>query len=83
MKKILKKVLDELQKESPRLDYIRGMLEVLIDEEPNLIPTPLPRLYNTKDNGLLAPVDVLPELVDPAQSANIEKIKKIAEQSRV
>ncbi len=28
---ILKKCLEELSKESPRLDYVRGMLETLID----------------------------------------------------
>ncbi len=33
MKKVLQKVLDELNKPEPRLDYIKGMLEVLIGEE--------------------------------------------------
>lgn len=33
MKKILQKVLAELQKESPDLSYIRGMLEVLIGDD--------------------------------------------------
>lgn len=33
MKKSLQKILEELNKESPRLDYIKGMLEVLIDDE--------------------------------------------------
>lgn len=32
-KKIIQKVLDELQKEIPKLDYIRGILETLIDSE--------------------------------------------------
>lgn len=32
MKKTIKKVLDELVKDKPDLSYIRGMLEVLIDE---------------------------------------------------
>ena len=30
-KNILKKCLDELQKENPRLDYVRGILETLIE----------------------------------------------------
>jgi hypothetical protein len=38
MKKTLNKILDELNKESPRLDYIKGMLEVLIEEEQIIIP---------------------------------------------
>jgi len=33
MQKTLRKVLDELNSEHPRLDYIRGMLEVLVEDE--------------------------------------------------
>lgn len=33
MKNILKKCLEELSKESPKLDYVRGMLEVLIEQD--------------------------------------------------
>lgn len=37
---ILKKCLTELDKESPRLDYIRGMLEVLlVTEKPIIVPS--------------------------------------------
>lgn len=32
-KVILQKCLDELSKESPKLDYVRGMLEVLIEQD--------------------------------------------------
>ncbi len=32
MQKTLKKILDELNKPTPRLDYIKGMLEVLIED---------------------------------------------------
>lgn len=32
MKNTLKKALDELNKENPRIDYVRGILEVLIDQ---------------------------------------------------
>lgn len=31
--KIIKKALEELNKESPRLDYVRGMLEVIAEED--------------------------------------------------
>jgi hypothetical protein len=34
MKNILQKCIDELAKENPKLDYIRGMLEVLVEQEP-------------------------------------------------
>ncbi len=33
MKKILNKILEEINKESPRLDYIRGLIEGSIEEE--------------------------------------------------
>jgi hypothetical protein len=37
-KRILKKILEELNKDNPRIDYIKGMLEVLIGEdEPEVI----------------------------------------------
>ena len=51
MKNILKKALEELSKDKPRIDYVMGMLEVLIENDvassyvppytstPNLVPT--------------------------------------------
>ena len=33
MKKVLIKIREELEKPEPKLDYIRGMVEVLIGEE--------------------------------------------------
>jgi len=33
MQKILTKILNELKKDAPNLDFIRGMLEVLVEEE--------------------------------------------------
>jgi len=33
MKKILSKILEEINKESPRLDYIRGLIEASLEEE--------------------------------------------------
>ncbi len=37
---ILRKCLEELSKENPRLDYVRGILETLIDSQPLLQTTP-------------------------------------------
>lgn len=34
MKKIINKVLEELKSDKPRLDYIRGLLEAISEEEP-------------------------------------------------
>jgi len=33
MQKILIKILNELKKDAPNLDFIRGMLEVLVEED--------------------------------------------------
>ena len=33
MKKILSKILDEINKETPRLDYIRGLIEASIEDD--------------------------------------------------
>ncbi len=33
MKKTIKRALEELKKETPDISYIRGMLEVLVDED--------------------------------------------------
>ncbi len=42
-RKILQKVIDELATENPRLDYVRGVLETLLDSLPTgeLTYTPL------------------------------------------
>jgi hypothetical protein len=42
-KKTLQKALDELNKDTPRIDYVRGILEVLIgDDETTTTPIALP-----------------------------------------
>lgn len=45
MKTILKKCIDELTKPDPKLDYIRGMLEVLVEQEPEKPVVP-PVVFN-------------------------------------
>lgn len=42
MKNIIKKCIDELNKENPKLDYVRGMLEVLFEQEEVRVPTAHP-----------------------------------------
>jgi hypothetical protein len=39
MKNIIKKCIDELNKENPKLDYVRGMLEVLFEQDTPPTPT--------------------------------------------
>ena len=48
---ILQKCLDELNKESPRLDYVKGMLETVISM--GSITTPLP-VYHTPTTTIIS-----------------------------
>lgn len=43
MKNIIKKCIDELAKPEPKLDYVRGMLEVLFEQD-----TPVPAIPQFK-----------------------------------
>ena len=85
MKKSLKKILDELNTESPRLDYIKGMLEVMIDEEEK----PLSRssmVEQTPVKGEVIgsnPVETAEDGngLDAYARANLAAVKSLAEQS--
>lgn len=83
MKKTIKKVLEELNRESPRLDYIRGMLEVLIEDErePGLVvgaisSTPylpiVPTIIKNNEIGEAIPMHA---------NTHIDEIKRLAEES--
>ena len=54
MKKILTKILEEINKDTPRLDYIRGLIEASIEEEEvkiaGIVPPHIPNIYPQKDN---------------------------------
>ncbi len=55
MKKILSKILDEINKETPRLDYIRGLIEASIEEDIIKIagvvpPLEIKDIYPPRDN---------------------------------
>ncbi len=79
---ILKKCLTELESETPRLDYLRGMLETLIElqedapvkAEPPLKGTPKPIVPKTDS----------PEgdALDAAAKSRLGTIKALAEQSQ-
>lgn len=76
MKKTIKKVLEELNKESPRLDYIRGILEVLVDEEEKTIVTPATQVVSSFSNvPIMAPMDI-----PPLPTAYIKHIQNLSEQ---
>lgn len=89
MKKTIKKVLDELQKDKPDLSYIRGLLEGLVDEEVQ----PLPPALNPGAiwTGSYQPVSMgaggVPTLtssmdesaiLDNIAKVNLEKVKNLA-----
>lgn len=89
MQKTLKKVLEELNKEIPRLDYIRGMLEVLVeDDKENKYPngvTPM-KAQEDLDKYINNPVianNGLDEasILDAKARASLETIKALAGQS--
>jgi len=58
MKKIIKKVLEELGKEKPDISYIRGLLEAVYEEEP-VTPFTLPPNIPVK-NPEINPHDLPP-----------------------
>lgn len=68
--KILQKCLDELNKESPRLDYLRGMLETLVEMQETPLQTkvyrdiisPNPQPFSYKAEYALPPS--IPEVKD-------------------
>lgn len=90
-KKTLKKILDELNKESPRLDYIKGMLEVLIDENEEEVINPAIKAIIDSEikakgkehiNKILEsfPLDEA-AILDNKARKNLGTIKKLADES--
>ncbi len=86
MNKIIERVLQELSKDEPRLDYVRGALETVLemqvvpkkdytDDTAKLIPKfneMLERKEEPKDEG---------QVLDAMTRARIEKVKALAEKS--
>lgn len=76
-RKTLQKIIDELGKESPRIPYVLGVLETLIDS----IPEEMPRagLLSTLASKVpnIAPIFENNEL-DNVAASRIEEIKKMA-----
>lgn len=73
MKKILNKILDEINKETPRLDYIRGLIEASVEEEekifiPNVnIPNNIERVLN----NIRSDEETIPEAARIGPIANL------------
>ena len=86
MKKTIKKVLDELAKDKPDLSYIRGMLEVLMDEdEPKpimggIVNMPAPMIRKLPDSINTQNVDE-GAMLDTRARESLKTIKEIANES--
>ncbi len=65
-KKVIQKALDELNKENPKIDYVRGILETLLDTDTPAPVTfqPAPRVEIPLGNGPRAESAVNP-MVQP------------------
>ncbi len=69
---ILQKCIDELNSESPRLDYIRGMLETLIAMSPKeATPAEVKKMLGVPDLNKM-PVPGVPSV------SNLDEIKRMA-----
>lgn len=74
MQKKLKKILDELNKEVPRLDYVRGMVEMLVEQDEILSVSKTISIkkdeVSTIDEGAL---------LDAKAKASLETIKNLSQ----
>lgn len=85
MHKTIRKALDELNKENPRLDYVRGMLEVLVDEDKGIsLPATVMRDIDTGKPKLIKPepvVDDEAKMLDAYGKAMLGKVDQTAIQT--
>lgn len=69
MKKVIKKVLDELAKEKPDLSYMRGLLEGLVDDDESRLDQLKDMKLDVLRNGIIGNTLIpptTPMLVDEA-----------------
>jgi len=77
MKPILKKIQEELKKDAPRIDYVMGMLEVLLAEpETTSVPsgTSAPLQYYTTSASIIKSDEETP-IPDFAKPGPIAKLQ--------
>lgn len=78
-RKLLQKVLDELGKETPKLDYVRGILETMMESMPEEV----------KGDRAFVPIKIETppateaELMDAKAKAAIANIKRLAAESTI
>ncbi len=76
MNEVIKRAADELAKDNPNIPYVRGMLETLLSMTiVEIKPTTAPA-------APLATVYVPPAIEGVPPLPNIEKVKKLAEESQ-
>lgn len=78
--KILQRVLDELNKESPKLDYIRGMVETLLSLEPERITVQIPTVVGATAINRSEPKDE-GAMLDAIARANLKTVQDLAKKS--
>lgn len=76
-RKIIQKLIDELDKESPRLDYIRGILETLMESLPNGISAAVDDSLNKMFVGNITPMTEA-SILEKEAMARLKNIKDIA-----
>lgn len=75
MKRVLKKVLEELVKDTPNLSYIRGMIEVLVEDDEVVVnsthlPIDIPKWVVNNSTPVLDESKIL----DSMAKANIAQV---------
>lgn len=88
---IIRKCIDELAKENPRLDYVRGMLEAYEEQNKpsesvfsytvpstsNVIVSPVPQVFTTSTSK-----DVDAGALDAVAAAKVAKLKDLVAKSQ-
>ena len=79
-RKLIQKIIDELNKENPKLDYVRGILETVLESIPEDFPMQKLKILNIGSEK--QPVHIAgemseAEIMDAKARAAIENIKRI------
>jgi hypothetical protein len=79
-RKVIQKIIDELGKESPRLDYIRGVLETLFESLPSDVNKDVDKSLDKIFNSVVTAVPAIGEgtILDKEAAARLSNIKDIA-----
>lgn len=75
MKKLLQKILDEVQKDKPDLSYIRGMIETMMDmDEPSQGTLTFTNGNYVPPIGHVAPVSVAEQAAQMAEAGFVKGV---------